>query len=137
MKPYKRGDVWWIDYYVDGTRHRESSKSTRLRDAKGLLSQRLAEAGAGEFVRPATRRSTLFVDLLDDLEPYYERKRRKSIKRLRVTVAHLRRHFPRIRANALNEDRIDRYIIDRRNEGASDSSIQKELSGACPKISWN
>jgi hypothetical protein len=50
---WQRGTIWWIQYYVRGVRHRESSRSTKEIDAKNLLDQSIAEVRAG---RPVGRR---------------------------------------------------------------------------------
>lgn len=37
MNLYKRGNIWWLEYVVDGKRHRESTGATRRADAKAWL----------------------------------------------------------------------------------------------------
>ena len=39
----KKSRYWWIDFYYDGKRYRESSESTRKRDAKQLMAKRKYE----------------------------------------------------------------------------------------------
>jgi integrase len=53
MGIYKRGRVWWIDYF-DQNRERiqESSRSTNRRDAESLLNVRKSEILRGVFRRP-------------------------------------------------------------------------------------
>jgi hypothetical protein len=53
MGIYKRGRVWWIDYF-DQNRERiqESSRSTNRRDAESLLNIRKSEILRGVFRRP-------------------------------------------------------------------------------------
>ena len=53
MGIYKRGRVWWIDYF-DQNRERmqESSHSTNRRDAESLLNVRKSEVLRGVFKRP-------------------------------------------------------------------------------------
>ncbi|MGB6483326.1 MAG: integrase [Candidatus Acidiferrales bacterium] len=54
MGIYKRGRVWWVDYF-DQSRERvqESSHSSNRRDAESLLSIRKSEILRGVFRRPA------------------------------------------------------------------------------------
>jgi hypothetical protein len=47
---YKRGGVYWISWYYRGERYRESSKSTKKKDAEDLLRKRIRDVGKG---RPA------------------------------------------------------------------------------------
>lgn len=53
MGIYKRGRVWWVDYF-DQNRERiqESSHSTNRRDAESLLNIRKSELLRGVFRRP-------------------------------------------------------------------------------------
>lgn len=59
---YQRGNVWWIDYGFRGDRHRESSGSTKKKDAVALLRKRMAEMGKGKLVGPSEE-SVTFKDL--------------------------------------------------------------------------
>ena len=53
MGVYRRGGVWWIDYY-DQNRERvqESSQSSNKRDAEALFALRKSEIVRGVFRRP-------------------------------------------------------------------------------------
>ena len=54
---YKRGEVWWIRYAgLDGRIVRESSGSTRFRDAEALLLQRRNDVKEGK--QPEVKRIT-------------------------------------------------------------------------------
>jgi hypothetical protein len=47
MGLFRRGDVWWYDFWFAGRRIRESSKSTSETVAKGAEQQRLRELEKG------------------------------------------------------------------------------------------
>ncbi len=49
---YKRGEVYWIQYYRNGKPYRESSYSTKEMDARKLLKRKLGEIAVGQFVEP-------------------------------------------------------------------------------------
>ena len=49
---YRRGRVWWIQYFVRGQIVPESSGSTATADAENLLKQRIGEVAAGRRVGP-------------------------------------------------------------------------------------
>ena len=51
---YPRGPIWQIQYWVDGKRFRESSKSTSKDEAQKLLNRRMAEAREGAPAKPTT-----------------------------------------------------------------------------------
>ncbi len=52
-RTFQRERLWWISYYVHGTEHRESARSTREGDARRLLKKRLAEIEDRRFVGPS------------------------------------------------------------------------------------
>ena len=45
---YKRGNVWWIKYYRNGKRYRESSKTTKKMVAKKTPDRREGEIAQGK-----------------------------------------------------------------------------------------
>jgi integrase len=51
---YPRGPIWQVQYWVNGKRFRESSKSTSKDDAQKLLNLRMAEAREGAPIKPTT-----------------------------------------------------------------------------------
>ena len=124
---YQRGDVWWIDYSYRGQRHRESSGSTKKKDANALLKKRLGEMGSGRFIGSDAER-VRFTDLAEMIETDYRVNGRRSIKRLQISLNHLREQFGDTRALDITTDRIRRYIAHRQEDGAANASIQKELA---------
>ena len=53
--PGQKLKTWWISYYIDGKRKRESSRSRKKSDAQALLKRRMGEHVLG--LRLETRRS--------------------------------------------------------------------------------
>src|SRR5215831_3733461 len=51
---FRRGKVWWIQYFVRGSRVRESTGFTEKKDAENLLRQRIGDVAAGRHVGPET-----------------------------------------------------------------------------------
>jgi hypothetical protein len=80
--PGQRLQTWWISYYVDGKRRRESAKSRKKSDAQALLKQRVGahalglEAGFGDEAKRLT-----FEDLEAGFRRSYEAKEHRSIRR--------------------------------------------------------
>lgn len=58
--------IWWINYYVEGTRHRE--KVGRRSDALALYQRRKTDARMGIEIRP--RRAVLFSEIAEDALAY-------------------------------------------------------------------
>lgn len=125
---YKRGNVWWIDYGFRGERHRESSGSTRKKDAVALLQRRHAEMGSGRLVGPDAERITL-ADLCEALIDDQLASRRRSVDRTRLSVEHLKAFFgAEARALDIGTDRINAYVRHRFEDGASPGTVRRELS---------
>ena len=124
---YQRGSVWWIQYGHRGLTYRETSKSKKKKDATALLRKRMAEMGTGKLVGPSEEKLT-FEDLATMIETDYKVNSRKSAKRLRTALAHLRSFFGASRALDITTDRLNRYVASRQDEGAANASIQKELA---------
>ncbi len=124
---YQRGSVWWIQYGHRGVTYRETSKSKQKKDATALLRKRMAEMGSGKLVGPSAEKVT-FEDLAKMIEADYKVNGKKSAKRLRTALAHVRSFFGTSRALDITTDRINLYIAVRQEEGAANASIQKELA---------
>lgn len=123
---YRRGDVWWIDYSHRGKRYRESSESTKKKDADALLRKRLGEMGSGKFAPDAER--VTFSDLAELIETDYRVNKRRSSKRLGTSLDRLRESFGTDRALDITTDRVKRYIDQRQRDGRENATIQKELA---------
>jgi integrase len=125
---FQRGTVWWIDYYHRGKRFRESSESTKKKDATALLRKRLAEIGSGRHVGKDETRLTL-ADLKKIITDEYKVNKRKSLDRLEVSWLALERHFGlHFRAVDLGEDNVITYILHRQEQGRANSTIRNEIN---------
>src|SRR6185369_7668217 len=67
----RRGRIWWIQYSYRGKVYRESSHSTRRKDADALYRRRLAEIGRGRLVGPDVEKVSL-ADLVQVLRDHYK-----------------------------------------------------------------
>ena len=124
---YKRGNVYWIDYSHRGERHRESSGSHRKKDAVALLKKRMGEASEGKL--PARDEEKLRLDdALKAVEADFKANGKKSLGRIQLSYKHLRRVLGNTPLLAINTGRMRRYIVDRQEEGAANSTIRNELN---------
>lgn len=125
---YRRGNVWWIDYSFRGERYRESSGSTKKKVAKAKLRKRMAEMGKGALVGPAEEDLTV-ADLLQLVVDDYVAQERRSTKRVRTCIAHLKSFFgAKGRAIDLTTDRITAYVGSRKADGVANGTIKRELA---------
>ena len=129
---------FWIQYWRDGERHRESSGQEKFREAQKVLKLRIVaggaasvpqdEAGEGQFAasnpppaRPGSSPCGVRVsDLYDAMERNFIINKRKSLGDLRsLWKNHLKPALGAVLAHALDSDRIEVYVVARRAEGAA------------------
>jgi len=130
MKPrglgrvFKRGNVWWVEYWFRGEQHRESSHSTTPGAAVKLLKRRQGEMGRGRLIGPDAERLT-FKDLARMIVEDYQLNDRRS----RPPLMRLRSFFrPHARALDITPDAVTRYIQHRQAEGAAAATIKNEVA---------
>jgi len=127
-KVYRRkpGANWEIRYMYRGKWRRESSHSTRKRDAIALLKQREHEAETGCISAPAAHRIK-FAELADALIRDYQITGKRSLPSLKSSLKHIRAEFDGMRAVEITADEIERYVLLRQSEAAKPASIRNEL----------
>jgi integrase len=123
---YRRGSIWWIDYSHRGARQRESSESTKLKDAKALLKKRLGEIANGKLPGRDEERLRL-TDIREAVEADFKMNGKKSLDRALLSFKHLARHLGDAPVLSITTGRVRRYITDRQEEGAAASSVRNEL----------
>ena len=123
----KKTSTWWIQYFVRGERYRESSGSSTRADAVNLLKQRVGQAAQGRIVAPRAEKTT-FEQLAQMLIDDYEANERKSRKRIRFSLAHLREFFGQALEIEITSDRVTSYITYRQRKGAAAAAINRELA---------
>ncbi len=91
-----------------------------------LLHERLAERGQGIARRDLEK--VKLDDLADLIRADYRKNNRKSGARLTTSLRHLVAGFDGWRVVDIQEDAIDRYAVDRLDEGAQPASVNRELA---------
>jgi integrase len=129
---YQRGGRYWVQYWRDGARFRESvlkvTGENTPKAARDLERKRLGEIEAGTWIGPEERRLRL-ADLRALLDADYVDKDRKSADRVSRAWKHLEAFFPgNPRAVHLSTDRLHQYAAHRRAEGAAPATIRNELT---------
>ena len=124
---YKRGNTYWLKYYRNGKPYFESAKSTKEGDAKKLLKKREGEISEGKLPGIYFDR-VKFDELAEDLLTDYRINSKKSLDRLELSISHLTGAFEGVKVTNVNTPRIKRYVQDRRDEGAANGSINRELA---------
>jgi integrase len=125
---YRRGRIWWVKYYRNGTAFRESSKSPRRSDGRRLLRKREGEISTGSFFGLTTERLR-FEELARDLLTEYQANGRKSLVWAQRRIeCHLTPFFGGLCAIDITTDRVRAYSAKRQQQGACSSTINRELA---------
>jgi integrase len=124
---YKRGKVYWIQYYRNGKPYRESTKGKKESDAKQLLKKREGEIANGKLPGIYFDR-VKFDELSEGFLRDYRINQRKSLKRAERSAGHLQRYFEGYRVPDITSPKIEEYIESRLEEGAANATINRELS---------
>src|SRR4051812_20239726 len=125
-RPYLRGNIWWIKYYVPGENkpRYESSGSTCKGDALRLLNQRRSEIDN----RKISCGNAMVSDLLDLYLADQIKQGRQSYKQAEGYVRlHLRPAFGKTKAAALTTGMIDSFIQQKQTADYANASINRWL----------
>lgn len=123
---YRRGTVWWIQYYIRGSLVRETTGFTEKADAENLLKQRIGDAAAGRHVGP--ERATI-ADLCALVIEDNELRRLRDAKHVAWRFkCHIEPALGRLCVSRFGPTQVRQYISQRRSAGASDASINRELA---------
>jgi integrase len=121
-----RGRIWWITYYVGGRPIPESSGSTDKATAENLLKQRIGEIAAGRDVSPdrATINDLCALVITD----YAVRKLRDAAIVKWRYEANIKPAIGNLLAARFGASQVRAFVSARREAGASDPTINRELS---------
>jgi integrase len=124
---YKRGNTYWIQYYRNGKPYRESAASKKEVDAKRLLKKREVEISDGKLPGIYFDR-VRFDELAGDFLTDYRINQKKSLRRAKEAIGHLKGYFEGFKVSQITTPHIQRYIETRQDEGAANATINRELS---------
>jgi integrase len=118
---------WWIQYYSRGRKIREATDTVDLGEAKDILKQKEGEATKGRTTK-SMERKVLFPELAALVEKDYELNGYRSSADIELRHRlHIIPFFGKMKAARINESDIDDYILQRRQDGASNATINREL----------
>jgi integrase len=124
----KEGRIFWVKFFQNGKPHYESSHSDKESAAKRLLKLREGQVAEGRFPGLKVER-VLFDELAQDLVNDYKLNSKRSIDRVEDSLRkHLNPRFSKVRASNISTDMIQKYIVERQAEGATNATINRELS---------
>jgi hypothetical protein len=121
---FRRGRVWWVQYYAHGQQTRESSRSDKKAVAEKLLMRRLVEAEDG--TAPVKQRPITYEEMRQRLVT--ERLKDNPASLANAGLKHLDSAFGGMRASVISNDRINEFIVARQKTGASNATINRSLA---------
>jgi integrase len=124
---YKRGNIYWVQYYRGGKYYRESSGSDKLSDAKKIAQMRSGEMAQGKMLNLKVEK-TSFDEIAADYVTDYKMNGKKSLERAEIMVKHLGKFFEGYRAINISSQSIKNYIVTRQEKKVSNATINRELS---------
>lgn len=123
-----RGGTWHVEFTVNGERYRESTHKKKYNEALNFLKTRISEIQTGSFAGPTRERISmdeLLTDVLNDYKTYHP----KSVRFAEPVInLHLKPWFAQQRAVSVSTSSIRAYIKARKDAGAADATVNKELS---------
>lgn len=123
---YLRGSTWWVDFSHRGRRYREPAETAKTeRQAWDVLESLREAARQGQRLDIERAR---FSHLAERLRRHYEAKgvRPRTLARWSQVLAHLEGFFGPDLAREV-ADRLDAYVVHRREQKAAPATIRLEL----------
>jgi integrase len=124
----RESKVWWVKYFRNGKPFRESSNSIRRADAERLLRDREGRIARGLPVNPRADKIK-FDELCQDVVNDYRCNENRSLPDLeRRLRKHVLDYFSGSVAAAITPAHVQRYVVHRRDQGAANATINRELA---------
>ena len=128
MGLYKRDTVWWMSYTHQGRRVRRSTESEDKKLAQRIFDKLKGEVAEGKWFEKPAGENCSFTDIKEDFIKDYKLQERKSLDRAELSVKHLEAFFGDKLTIEITIDAIRNYIAGRKEEKASNGTINRELS---------
>lgn len=137
---YKRGNSWYINFFVNGRRHRESVGPNKQL-AREILAKRRVQAKEGLVFDIKKDKVTTFEEMASDFLVYSKNNKRSYLRDTQL-IANLKRFFNSKRLNDISISQIEAYKSQRLGNSekkfektAKPATINREL--ACLKAMFN
>ena len=123
MALYQRGRIWHMDFYVQGKRVQESTKTANERKAQKLYALRIAEVERGEYFKPVK------ITLRDFGKQYmeYAKANKRSWLRDEQIMKHLNGFFGDKLLTQIQPLSIEKYKLER-IKSVSPATVNREIA---------
>lgn len=119
--------VYWISYYANGKRIRESSGTENKKQAEDLLKEREGRVVTGQPILPRADKIT-YEEAAKDLVTYYETHGTRNLAEAKARLAHLDAFFAGRKLVTIGQAEATAYAKARQEEGAAAGTINRELA---------
>jgi len=129
MSLFRRGDVWWYEFWFAGRRLQESSKSPSKTVAKNAEQKRRRELeeGFNNFIDTRHERIRTFSDMAEEYFNSYKLRLPQSARFAEYAIDHLKRILGTKMLVDFNEATVILYQNARLGEKASPKSVNEEV----------
>jgi hypothetical protein len=129
MSLFRRGDVWWYEFWFAGRRIRESSKSPSKTVAKGAEQKRKRELeeGFNNFTDLSQERIRTFTEMAGEYFDSYKLRLPQSARFAEYAIDHLKRLLGSKMLVDFNETAVIHYQNERLSENAAPKSVNEEV----------
>jgi integrase len=124
---YKRGEVYWIKYYSGGKPIRESTRTTKQREAERFLKDREGRVAIGAPALPRYERIR-FQEIAVAMREYYQVTGSRHLRDVDQKLNPVRQYFDHHRLVDITAAGITAYIHTRQAAGLSNATVNRELS---------
>jgi hypothetical protein len=123
---YRRGNIWWLQYYLNGRQFNQSIGSSDESEAHRQLKVKIGEIAAGKDVTP---KRTTINDLCALVVADYRLRKLRDTDTVRWRIdAHIKPLVGSLLASRFNREQVRQYVQLRRKTSASDATINRELA---------
>jgi integrase len=124
---YKRGEVFWIKYYSGGKPIRESTGTTKQKQAERFLKDHEGRVAIGAPALPRLERIR-FGEIADALIEHYHVTGDRQLRDVHVKLKPVRACFDNQRLLSIDQASLTTYIATRQAAGLSNGTINRELA---------
>jgi integrase len=128
MSLFKRGDVWWYQFYHRGRRYRDSTGTSSKSLAADIHRKVRREVEASAFGIQPQRRATLVSVAADEWvaakTPTWST---KTLSASSLDVRRIKHHLGRMLVTDVTADDVTEYIAKRKVEGAAEKTVRNEI----------
>jgi integrase len=124
----KGSSVWWLQYYQNGVKQRESAETSDRKEALEQLKLRIAELTTGS-VTGLTPKKTRISELAEDFIRDYKINGKTSLDDAEARWRlHLEPFFGRMKASQVTSVLLNKYVDKRQEADAANGTINRELA---------